>query len=169
MAVLGLGGLGHLGVQFASKMGFDTVAIARGPDKEALALELGANAYIDSQSEDIGARLVALGGARVILATVTSAKAMAPAIGGLGVNGKLLIVGASNEPLELNTAGLLGARQSIVGWPGGRAADSADTLRFSVLTGVRPMIEIAPLERANEAYERMMSGQARFRMVLTTV
>jgi D-arabinose 1-dehydrogenase-like Zn-dependent alcohol dehydrogenase len=168
VAVLGVGGLGHLGVQFASKMGFHTVAIARGRDKEALARQLGANDYIDSQSEDVGARLMGLGGARVVLATITSAKAMAPVIDGLGVDGKLLIVGVSTEPLGLNTLPLINGRRSIAGWPSGTATDSADTMRFSVLTGVRPMIETVPLERAVEAYERMMSSQARFRMVLTT-
>ncbi len=168
VAVLGVGGLGHLGVQFASKMGFNTVAIARGREKEALARKLGAHGYIDSQSEDVGAGLTALGGARVVLSTVTSAKAMAPAIEGLGIDGKLLIVGTSTEPLELDTLPLIGGRRSIQGWPSGTATDSADTMQFSVLTGVRPMIETAPLERAAEAYERMMSGRARFRMVLTT-
>lgn len=168
VAILGIGGLGHLGVQFAAKMGFETVAIARGTDKEALARQLGAVDYIDSQSEDVAARLKARGGARVVLSTVTSAKAMEPALGGLGIDGKLMIVGASMEPLSVNTVGMIGGRQSIQAWPSGISADSADTMRFAVLSGVRPMIETMPLEHANEAYEKMMSGAARFRMVLET-
>ncbi len=167
VAVLGLGGLGHLGVQFAAKMGFETIAIARGEEKRDLALKLGAIDYIDSVSEDVTARLSALGGARVVLSTVTSSSAMVPIIGGLAINGTLLIVGASPDPLPVETIALLGGRRSVRGWPSGTGADSADTLEFSALSGVRPMIETVPLERANEAYERMMSGAARFRMVLT--
>ena len=168
VAVLGVGGLGHLGVQFAAKMGFKTVAIARGGDKASLARKLGAQHYIDSQATDAAAELVKLGGARVILATVTSSKAMAAVVGGLGVNGKLVIVGASSEPLEVPVLPLIFGRRSIVGWPSGTSIDSQDTLAFSVLTGVRPMTEVFPLERAAEGYERMMSGKARFRVVLTT-
>ncbi len=168
VAVLGVGGLGHLGVQFAAKMGFRTVAIARGRDKEALARKLGASYYIDSQAQDAAAELVKLGGARVILATVTSGKAMTAVLGGLSVNGKLLIVGAAADPLEVPAVALIGGRRSIQGWPSGTSADSQDTLSFSVLTGVRAMTEVFPLERAAEAYERMMSGKARFRVVLTT-
>jgi D-arabinose 1-dehydrogenase-like Zn-dependent alcohol dehydrogenase len=168
VAILGIGGLGHLGVQFAAKMGFETVAIARGTDKEALARQLGAVDYIDSQAEDVAARLKARGGARVVLSTVTAAAAMEPALGGLGIDGKLLIVGASMEPLSVNTVGMIGGRQSIQAWPSGVSADSADTMRFAVLSGVRPVIETMPLERANEAYEKMMSGAARFRMVIET-
>jgi len=168
VAVLGVGGLGHLGVQFAAKMGFKTVAIARGGDKASLARKLGAQHYIDSQATDAAAELVKLGGARVILATVTSSKAMAAVVGGLGVNGKLVIVGASSEPLEVPVLPLIFGRRSIVGWPSGTSIDSQDTLAFSVLTGVRPMTEVFPLERADEAYERMLSGKARFRAVLTT-
>jgi D-arabinose 1-dehydrogenase-like Zn-dependent alcohol dehydrogenase len=168
VAVLGIGGLGHLGVQFAAKMGFVTVAIARGRDKEGLARKLGAGFYIDSESEDVAAKLNELGGARVVLATVTSGKAMAHVIGGLGIDGKLLIVGAASEPLPVVPMALLGRRLSISGWASGQASDSADTLKFCELTGIRPMIETMPLERANEAYERMMSGAARFRMVLTS-
>ena len=168
VAILGIGGLGHLGVQFAAKMGFETVAIARGTDKEALARRLGAVDYIDSQTEDVAARLKARGGARVVLSTVTSAKAMEPVLGGLGIDGKLMIVGASMEPLSVNTVGMIGGRQSIQAWPSGVSADSADTMRFALLTGVRPMIETMPLERADEAFEKMMSGAARFRMVIAS-
>ncbi|MFA4903892.1 MAG: alcohol dehydrogenase [Desulfobaccales bacterium] len=168
VAVLGIGGLGHLGVQFAAKMGFKTIAIARGQDKEPLARQLGAWRYIDSQSQDVAAELGKLGGAKVILATVTSSKAMAATVGGLGVNGKLLILGASSDPLEVSPLALLMRRQSIAGWFSGTSIDSQDTMAFSVLTGVRSMSEVYPLERAAEAYERMMSGKARFRVVLTT-
>jgi len=168
VGILGIGGLGHLGVQFAAKMGFETVAIARGRDKEALARKLGAQHYLDSKAQNVAAELTRLGGARVILATVTSAKAMSAVIDGLGVNGKLLVVGASADPIEVSPVQLISARRSIQGWPSGTAIDSEDTLAFSVLSGVRPMIETMPLERAAEAYERMMSGNARFRMVLTT-
>jgi len=168
IAVLGIGGLGHLGVQFAVKLGFRTVAIARGEDKEPLARQLGAHHYIDSQSENVSEQLQKLGGAKVVLATATSNKAMADTLGGLAMNGKLLILGASFEPLPVNTLPMIGQRQSIAGWPSGTSRDSEDTLTFSALTGVRPMTEVYPLERAAEAYERMMSNKARFRMVLTT-
>ena len=168
VAILGIGGLGHLGIQFAAKMGFRTVAIARGMDKEPLARKLGAVYYIDSHAQDAAAELVKLGGAKVILATVTSGKAMSAVLGGLGVNGKLIIVGAADEPLEVNAFLFIGGRRSIIGWPSGNSIDSQDTLAFSVLTGVRAMNEIFPLERAAEAYEHMMSGKARFRAVLTT-
>ena len=168
VAVLGVGGLGHLGIQFAAKMGFMTVAIARGMDKEPLARKLGAWSYIDSKAQDPAAELLKLGGAKVILATVTSGNAMSAVLGGLGVNGKLIIVGAANEPLEVNAGLFIAGRRSIVGWPSGNSIDSQDTLAFSMLTGVRSMNEIFPLERAAEAYEHMMSGKARFRAVLTT-
>ncbi len=168
VAILGLGGLGHLGVQFAARLGFDTVAIARGRDKRDLALQLGARRYIDSTSEDPAAELTRLGGAKVILATVTSAPAMSTVIGGLGLRGKLLVVGASGEPIEVPPAALIRDDRSIAGHASGTSRDSEDTLAFSVLADVRPMIEIRPLEEAAEAYERMLSGQARFRMVLTT-
>lgn len=168
VAVLGLGGLGHLGVQFAAKMGFKTVAIARGSDKGPLARQLGAHLYIDSQAQDAAAELVKLGGAKVILATVTNAQAMASVIGGLGINGKLLVLGAPHEPLAMSAMPLIGGRRSVAGWYSGTSIDSEDTLAFSTLTGVRAMTEIYPLERAAEAYERMMSGGARFRVVLTT-
>jgi D-arabinose 1-dehydrogenase-like Zn-dependent alcohol dehydrogenase len=167
VAVLGLGGLGHLGVQFAAKMGFRTVAIARGKDKEALARELGAHDYIDSAASDPAAELLKLGGARVVLATVTNAAAMTATIGGLGANGSLMILGAPHEPLSVSAFPLIGGRRSIDGWYSGTSIDSEDTLAFSELTGVRPMTEEYPLEQAAEAYERMMSGDARFRVVLT--
>ena len=168
VAVLGLGGLGHLGVQFAAKMGFRTVAVARGSDKEPLARQLGAHHYIDSQAEDVAAELVKMGGARVILATVTNGQAMSAAIGGLGVKGKLLVLGAPHEPLQVPAFLLIQGCCSVAGWYSGTSIDSEDTLSFSMLTGVRAMTEVYPLERAAEAYERMMSGKARFRVVLTT-
>ena len=168
VAVLGVGGLGHLGIQFAAKMGFRTVAIARGRDKEALARKLGAGDYIDSQAKDPAAELLKLGGASVVVATVTNGKAMSAVIGGLGVNGKLIVLGAPAEPLEVPVGPLIGGRRSIMGWPSGTAIDSEDTLAFSVRSGVRPMTEVFPLQQAAEGYDRMMSGDARFRVVLTT-
>jgi len=167
VAVLGLGGLGHLAVQFASKMGFKTIAIARGADKGPLARQLGARGYIDSQTEDPAAALLKIGGAKVILATVTSGKAMKDVLGGLGLDGRMIIVGAA-DPFEVSPLLLIGGRRSIMGWPSGSSLDSQDTMRFSALTGVRSMNEIYQLERATDAYERMMSGKARFRVVLTT-
>jgi len=167
VAVFGLGGLGHLGVQYAAKMGFRTVAIARGADKAPLAKQLGAHHYIDSQATDFAAELQKLGGARVILATVTDGKAMTAAVGGLGINGKLLVLGAPADPLEANAFLLIMGSRSIDGWYSGTSIDSEDTLSFSTLAGVRAMIEKFPLARAAEAYERMMSGEARFRAVLT--
>ncbi len=167
VAVLGVGGLGHLAIQFAAKMGFNTVAIARGRAKEELAKKLGARRYIDSQEQNPAAELTKLGGARVILATVTNGKAMNAVLGGLTINGKMIVVGAANEPLEVPSLLLIGGRRSIVGWPSGTSIDSEDTLSFSALTGVRPMNQVFPLERASEAYELMMSGKARFRAVLT--
>jgi len=168
VAILGIGGLGHLGVQYAAKMGFDTVAIARGHDKGALAKSLGARHYIDSTSADVGAELQRLGGAKVVLSTVTAAPAMEPVLSGLCVDGTLIVVGASMEPLPVQTAGLLGTRLSLKGWPSGTCVDSEDAMKFAVQSSVRAQIETMPLERAQEAYDRMMSGQARFRMVLTT-
>src|SRR2546425_1543344 len=168
VAILGVGGLGHLGIQFAAKMGFKTVAIARGMDKEPLARKLGAWSYIDSKTQDPSAELLKLGGAKVVLATVTSGNAMSATLGGLGVNGKLIVLGAAAEPLQVPGIPLLLGRRSIVGWPSGSSIDSQDTLSFSVLSGVRAMTEVFPLERAAEAYEHMMSGKARFRAVLTT-
>ncbi|WP_433695981.1 alcohol dehydrogenase [Paraburkholderia phenoliruptrix] len=166
VAILGIGGLGHLGVQFARKMGFRTVAIARGQDKAALAKELGAHHYVDSRAGNVAEELQKLGGARVILATVTSGKAMSAAVGGLGLNGTMIMVGISEEPVEVPIAQFIMGRNSVQGWPSGTSADSQDTLAFSALSGVKPMIEEFPLERAAEAYERMMSGDARFRVVL---
>lgn len=168
VAVLGVGGLGHLGVQFAAKMGCRTVAIARGSDKERLARELGAQHYIDSTAQNVASELTKLGGARVILATLTDAKSMSNAVGGLGVDGKLVILGASMQPIEVPPLTLITARRSIAGWPSGTASDSEDTMDFSIQSSIRPLIETYPLERAAEAYERMMSGRARFRVVLTT-
>ncbi len=167
VAILGVGGLGHLGVQFAAKMGFKTVAIARGADKGPLAKKLGAQVYIDSTAQNVAEELTRLGGAKVILATVTDAKSMSSVIPGLGIDGKLLVVGASPEPIEVSPLLLIGARRSIAGWPSGTAPDSEDTLRFSVQSSVRPMVETYPLAKAKEAYQRMMSGKARFRVVLT--
>jgi len=167
VAILGIGGLGHLGVQYAAKMGFNTVAIGRGKDEEELVKKLGARRYIDSRSQNAAEELTKLGGAKVILGTVPSGKAMSAILGGLAVNGKLIVIGASNEPLEV-PPNMWFPRHSIVGWPSGTSMDSQDTLLFSVLSGVRSMNEVFPLERAPEAYERMMSGKARFRAVLTT-
>jgi D-arabinose 1-dehydrogenase-like Zn-dependent alcohol dehydrogenase len=168
VAVLGIGGLGHLGVQYAARMGHETVAIARGKDKEPLARQLGAHHYIDSEAEDPARRLAALGGARVILATATSGKAMAAALGGLAIDGTLLVVGAAPDPLEVPAATLIGGRRKVAGWPSGTSSDSEETLAFSARQGVRPMNELFPLEHVAEGYERMMSGQARFRVVLET-
>ena len=167
VAVLGIGGLGHLAVQFAAKMGFKTIAIARGIDKEPLARKLGASHYIDSKTQDPAAELLKLGGAKVVLATVTSGDAMGATLGGLGVNGKLVILGAADEPLTITASPLILGRRSVMGWPSGSSIDSQDTLAFSAQTGMRPMNEVFPLERAPEAYEHMMSGKARFRAVLT--
>ncbi len=167
VAVLGLGGLGHLGVQFAARMGFRTIGIARGKDKEPLAKKLGVHHYIDSQSQDPAAELLKFGGAKVILATVTNAEAMSAAAGGLAVNGTFMIIGAVPS-MQIAPLQLLGGRQSIKGWYSGMAIDSQDTLAFSVLSGVRAMNEVYPIEKAAEAYDRMISGKARFRVVLTT-
>ena len=166
VAVLGLGGLGHLGVQFAVKMGCRTVGIARGKDKEPLARQLGAHHYIDTQTQDPPVELQKLGGAKVILATVTSADAMKSVIGGLGITGSLMIIGAVPS-LEVPALQLLLKSQSVKGWYSGTSIDSQDTLEFCVLSGVRSMNEVFPMERANEAYERMLSGDARFRVVLS--
>jgi D-arabinose 1-dehydrogenase-like Zn-dependent alcohol dehydrogenase len=166
VAVQGIGGLGHLAVQFAAKMGFHTVAVARGEDKANLARELGAHVYIDSERQDAAKELAALGGAKVILTTVTSGKAMTPLIDGLGVDGTLIVLGASPEPIEVNPFHVIGERRGVRGWPSGTSVDSEDTMRFSALTGVEPMIETFPLARAAEAYQRMLSGKARFRVVI---
>ena len=168
VAIIGVGGLGHLGIQFASKMGFKTIAIGRGKDKEDLVKKLGAAHYIDGKSQNTVEELVKLGGAKVILGTVPSGRAMGEVLGGLAVNGKLIMIGVSDEALEVPPTLFILGRRSVVGWPAGTSMDSQDTLSFSVLSGVRSMNEVFPLERAPEAYERMMSGKARFRAVLTT-
>jgi len=168
VAVLGVGGLGHLALQFASKMGFETVAIARGADKEPLARKLGAIHYIDSQAQNPAQELAKLGGAKAILETVTDARAINAVIGGLGVNGKLIIAGAPSEPLQVPVMPLISNRSSIMGWYSGTSIDSEETLSFSSLTGVRSMNEIYRLEDAASAYERMISGKAQFRAVLKT-
>jgi propanol-preferring alcohol dehydrogenase len=167
VAIQGIGGLGHLGVQYAKKMGFRTVAIGSGPDKEHLALKLGAHIYIDAKAEDAGAALQKLGGADVILATAPSGAAIAGLLAGLSVRGRLVVVGVSGDPIPVNGVPLIFGGRSVIGSLTGRAIETQDTLDFSVLTDVRPMIETLPLERAEEAYRRMMSGDARFRMVLT--
>ena len=167
VAVQGLGGLGHLGIQFASKMGYRTVAIGRGQDKEPLALKLGANRYLDADAVDVAKELASLGGASVILATAPNSKAMSDLIDGLGVGGKLIVVGASADPISVTPIQLIGQRRSIQGWPSGSARDSEDTLNFCALTGIRPMVETFPLVQAAAAYDRMVSGKARFRVVLT--
>lgn len=166
VAIQGIGGLGHLGVQFANKFGFETVAIGRGEDKKSLALKLGARTYIDSKSQDVAKELAGLGGARVILATASDGKSMGGLIDGLKIGGSLVIVGASPDPFPVSTLQLILVRKSIVGWPSGTSIDSEDTLRFAAANGVRPMIEVFPLERAADAYDRMMSGKVRFRSVL---
>jgi alcohol dehydrogenase len=168
VAILGIGGLGHLGVQFAAKMRFRTVAIARGRDKEKLARQLGAHVYLDSQSQDVPAELMKLGGAKTILATVTSGKAMSTVIPGLAVRGRLVVVGVGMDPIEVSALDLIGGSRTVTGHASGASIDSQDTLAFSALTGVRPTIETMPLERAAEAYDKMMRNEARFRMVLTT-
>jgi D-arabinose 1-dehydrogenase-like Zn-dependent alcohol dehydrogenase len=168
VAVLGIGGLGHLAVQYSRNLGYETIAVARGTDKEPLARELGAHHYIDSTDGDPAAKLNELGGVDLIMATVTNAGAMAALFGGLRPNGKLLVIGADMEPLPIPAAGLIAGSLQIAGHASGTSIDSEDTLRFSAQTDVRPMIETLPLERAAEAYDKMMSGDARFRMVLTT-
>lgn len=168
VAVLGVGGLGHLGVQFSVKLGFETVAIARGRDKEELVRRLGAHHYIDSTAGDPGTALSELGGADMILSTVTSADAIAAVFSGLRPRGTLLVVGVSMDPIGVSAAMLIGGSTTITGHASGTSADSEDTLRFSVLSDVRPMIETMPLEQATQAYNKMLSGNARFRMVLTT-
>jgi D-arabinose 1-dehydrogenase-like Zn-dependent alcohol dehydrogenase len=166
VAIQGIGGLGHLGVQFASKFGFATVAIGRGADKKSLALKLGAKTYLDTASQDVTKELQAMGGARVILATAPDGKAMGGLIDGLGVGGRLVIVGASPDPFAVSSLQMLLVRKSIVGWPSGTSMDSEDTLKFAASNGIRPMIETFPLERAADGYDRMMSGKVRFRSVL---
>jgi D-arabinose 1-dehydrogenase-like Zn-dependent alcohol dehydrogenase len=167
VAVQGVGGLGHLGIQFASKFGYKVVAVGRGSENAALAKKLGANVYIDSKSTNAAEALQILGGARVILATAPSSKAMSELINGLGPNGKLIVIGAAFEPIEVTPIQLISGSRTIQGWAAGIPADSEDTLRFAELSGVRPMIETYPLEKAAEGYARMMSGDAQFRVVLT--
>lgn len=168
VAILGIGGLGHLAIQYAAKSGYRTVAIARGPDKAALALQLGAHIYIDSTTQNPPAELRKLGGATVILSTLTSADALVSSVGGLAPGGKLIILGVPDKPFEVNAGAMISKRQSIIAWPSGTGMDSEDTLNFSALTGIKPMVETYPLEQAAEAFDRMMSGKARFRVVLTT-
>lgn len=167
VAVHGIGGLGHLGVQYARQMGFRTVAVGRGKDKEALAKKLGAHHYIDSGSGDAAAELQKLGGARVILGTAPNAEAISALVDGLAPDGNLLVPAAPNEPLTVNMMPLIMGRRSVSGWYSGTAKDSQDTLEFSALTGVHPMIEKYPLNRVAKAYEQMSSGKVRFRVVLT--
>ena len=168
VAVQGVGGLGHLGIQFAQRMGFRTVAIARGIEKEKLARELGANSYINAETEDPAAALQRMGGAKVILATAASSLSMGPLIAGLAPRGRLVVVGASAEPIQVDAVQLLFGARSIEGSLTGTAIDIEDTLAFSVAQNVRPIIEMVPLEHAAEAYARMMRNEARFRIVLTT-
>ncbi len=165
VAVVGIGGLGHLAVQYAAKMGCKTVAIARGKDEEPLARQLGAQYHIDNKTQDPAVELQKLGGAKVILATVTNAEAMKQVFGGLGVHGRLMIIGVIPS-LEVNALQMIGGNQSVEGWYSGMSIDSEDTLNFSVLSGVRSMNESFPLDRVAEAYDHMMSGKARFRVVL---
>jgi D-arabinose 1-dehydrogenase-like Zn-dependent alcohol dehydrogenase len=168
VAILGIGGLGHLAVQYAAKAGYRTVAVARGQDKGPLAKQLGAHIYIDSTTQDPAKELQKIGGANIVLSTVTSAKALEWVIDGLAPAGKFILVGAPDGPVVINPFPVLLGRRTVAGWPSGTGMDSEDTLNFSVLTGVKPMIETYPLEKAGEAYDRMMSGKARFRVVLTT-
>jgi D-arabinose 1-dehydrogenase-like Zn-dependent alcohol dehydrogenase len=167
VAILGVGGLGHLGIQFAAKLGFRTVAIARGTEKEELARELGAVEYIDSSAGDPGEALQKLGGAQVILSTIAAGDANSAMIGGLGPRGTLIVVGASPEAIEVPPIAMIGGNLAVEGHASGTSMDSQDTLAFSALTGVRPRIETMPLEEAQAAYDKMMAGDARFRMVLT--
>jgi D-arabinose 1-dehydrogenase-like Zn-dependent alcohol dehydrogenase len=167
VAVLGIGGLGHLGIQFASKFGYKVAAIGRGSENAAIAKKLGANIYIDSGATPAAKALQELGGAKVILATAPSSKAMSELIDGLGINGRLVVIGVSSDPIEVTPLQMIVGTRTIEGWVAGTPADSEATLRFSELTGVRPMIETYPLEKAAAAYARMLSGEAQFRVVLT--
>ena len=167
VAIHGIGGLGHLGVQYARQMGFRTIALGRGKDKEALAKKLGAHQYVDTDASDVVAELQKLGGARVILGTAPSAKAISPLVDGLAPDGTLLVPAAPSEPLSINVFSLIMGRRSVAGWYSGTAKDSQDTLEFSALSGVHPMIEKYPLSKVAEAYEQMHSGKVRFRVVLT--
>jgi D-arabinose 1-dehydrogenase-like Zn-dependent alcohol dehydrogenase len=167
VAVQGIGGLGHLGIQYARQMGFRTFAIGRGKDKEPLARRLGAAHFVDTAAGEPAQELQKFGGARVILATAPDSKSISALVDGLSNNGTLVVVGATPEPITVSPIQLISGRKSIHGWPSGTAKDSEDTMQFSVLTGVRPMIELYPLEKANEAYQQMITGRARFRVVLT--
>jgi D-arabinose 1-dehydrogenase-like Zn-dependent alcohol dehydrogenase len=167
VAVQGIGGLGHLGIQFANKFGYKVAAVGRGPENAALAKKLGASVYIDSKSTNAAEALQKLGGAQVILATAPSSKAMSELFDGLAPNGKLMVIGVASDPIEVTPVQLVTGSRSIQGWASGTTADEEDTVRFAELTGVRPMIETYPLEKAAEAYARMMSGKAQFRVVLT--
>ncbi len=167
VAIQGIGGLGHLGIQFAAKFGYKTVAVGRGPENAALARKLGAAVYVDSQTANAAQALQKLGGAQVILATAPSSKAMTELFDGLGPNGKLIVVGVAFEALGVTPVQLITGSRSIQGWAAGTAADSDDTLRFAELSGVRAMVETYPLEQAGAAYARMLSGKAQFRVVLT--
>lgn len=167
VAVQGIGGLGHLAVQFAHKMGFHTVAVSRGADKKPLALDLGATDYIDATATDPAQALMAMGGARVILATAPNGKAIESVLGGLAKNGQLSLVAAFAEPISILPLNLIGGRRTIQGWPSGHARDSEDTLNFSALSRALPRVETFPLDQVNQAYQRMITNQARFRVVLT--
>ena len=167
VAVQGVGGLGHLGIQFASKFGYKVAAVGRGPENADVAKQLGANVYVDSKSEDPAEALRKMGGAKAIVATAPNSKAMSELVDGLGANGKLIVVGVEFAPIEVTPIQLIMGARSIQGWNSGTPADAEDTLRFSELSGVRPIVETYPLERAGEAYARMMSGHARFRVVIT--
>ena len=167
VAVLGVGGLGHLGIQFANKFGYQVVGISRGKESEPLAKKLGAHMYIDSSATNAAEELKKLGGARLILSTAPSGKAMASLVDGLGANGRMLVIGAGPDPIEVQTGTMIFGNKELKGWASGTAPDSEDTLRFAAYTGVRPMIEKYPLDKVNEAYNRMTSGKAQFRVVLT--
>jgi propanol-preferring alcohol dehydrogenase len=168
VAIQGIGGLGHLGIQFANKMGFKTVAISKGKEKEALAQKLGAHIYLNAENDDIAITLQKLGGARVILATAPSGKSISPLVKGLGSQGELMIVGASNDPIEVTAIQLIASKLTMRGFASGTAIDSEDTMNFCALTGIRPMIEKFPLEKVAQAYEHMITGRVRFRSVLLT-
>jgi D-arabinose 1-dehydrogenase-like Zn-dependent alcohol dehydrogenase len=167
VGIQGIGGLGHLGIQFAAKSGYDVVAIGRGEDKQALALKLGARRYIDSGRQDVAAELNKEGGAAVILVTAPDSKAIGALVDGLGVRGRLVIVGADAEPFGVSSFQLIGGQRTIIGWPSGTSRDSEDTLKFAAQTGVRAMIETFPIDQAEQAYDRMITGKVRFRAVLT--
>jgi D-arabinose 1-dehydrogenase-like Zn-dependent alcohol dehydrogenase len=167
VAVQGIGGLGHLGIQFARACGYRVAAVSRGSENASIARKLGADVYIDSEATDAAAELQKLGGASVVLATAPNGKAMSSLVGGLGANGTLVVVGASLDPIEVSPTSLISGKRTIKGWSAGTPADSEDTLRFAAAIGIRPIIETYPLERAAEAYARMMSGDAQYRVVLT--